>query len=118
MEIQHIDPWELVPPHEPREDFAELVDSMGEDGWTGRPLLIVEDATGTYHAWTGSHRIAAAREVGLESVPCYIVDEADINLVGHSATDVFLADWERLEVIRKIDDEAAIELMAAEVRGG
>lgn len=54
-------------------------DSMESGGWSGRPLVVVRAydgrvADGRYQALTGSHRLAAATEAGLESVPCVVVD--------------------------------------------
>lgn len=57
---KQVDPGELVEYHGTRdqEKLNSLIEAMRENGWQGRPIL----AQG-YMAWTGSHRIAAAREV-------------------------------------------------------
>lgn len=65
-----IDPYDVKPPHAPREKdkLAEITDSMKEVGWNGRPLVVV-DMEDYYQAVTGSHRLAAAKKAGLETVP-------------------------------------------------
>jgi len=52
---------------------VRIAAAMRRDGWQGRPLLIEEDVEGRLHAWTGSHRISAAREAGLIEVPCRVI---------------------------------------------
>ncbi len=49
-------------------------------GWSGRRLLVEElepigELSTTYAAWTGSHRIAALKKLGLKSVcvPCLVI---------------------------------------------
>jgi hypothetical protein len=57
----------IEPPHEVRDTkkFYDLVDDMKRKGWLGRPILAVEKG-GAIYALTGSHRIAAAQEVGID----------------------------------------------------
>jgi hypothetical protein len=55
------------------EKVARIAAAMRRDGWQGRPLLIEEDLDGRLNAWTGSHRISAAREAGLVEVPCRVI---------------------------------------------
>ena len=80
--IKRIDPddWlnkSLEPPHEVR-DFAKLKkikESMDSDGWQGRPVLVYEAGDNLAQSITGSHRIAAAKELGID-VPVKYVDES------------------------------------------
>lgn len=44
--------------------LAEIVNSMTENGWQGRPVIIANNANEGYEAITGSHRITAAKETG------------------------------------------------------
>ena len=65
--IRAIDPM-LVTPWNDSYDTrktARIAESMNEVGWQGRPLVVVPRASGGYQALTGSHRIEAAREVGI-----------------------------------------------------
>ena len=66
-------------------------------------------------AWTGSHRIAASIDAGLEEVPCYVVDEADLKAIDYDA-DYPVMDYERLAIIRKLGDDEATHLMWLENR--
>lgn len=106
-----IGPLDLIPPHAARTPklLADLVEAMKENGWQGRPLIVVETAGG-YQAWTGSHRIAAARRVGLSSVPCYVIRDAGLAAISPTF------DYERLTALRALRDEAAIRLMWLEGR--
>ena len=57
------------------ERVAELVESMSVDGWIGAPVLTYGD-----YALTGTHRLAAAEEAGVD-VPaldlCDMIEDAD-----------------------------------------
>ena len=67
------DPRQLVPRNRTMPDKVyALAASMKREGWKGDPLLAVED-----RALTGSHRLAAAPEAGLVSVPVLFLDPAD-----------------------------------------
>jgi len=109
---EQIPPQDLNSLHEVREQevFKELVVSMAENGWQGRPLLVI-DCEDKYVAWTGSHRIAAARKVGLLEVPCYVVSEHELLPHGVEAKWGHHDDSDRLSVIQKIGDEVALDLM-------
>ena len=103
-----IDPWEIEPLHGPRLDYHDLTDDMLANGWQGRPLLVIERDE-DYLAWTGSHRIAAARDAELETIPCYVLAQA---YVGDPSMPC--EDWERLEIVCGLGDQDAIELMSQE----
>lgn len=113
--IKQLDPGEITPLHEPTHSIDSLADDMRENGWQGRPLLVVETPT-AYLAWTGSHRIAAARASHLQAIPCRVIDEADLLAVADDP-HWHCMDYERLAILRKTGDEAAIALMVDEARG-
>jgi len=110
-------PWDIKPLHKPtnKRHLDELVESMKEIGWQGRPLLVIRRKS-DYVAWTGSHRIAAARKVGLDVVPCYLLDERKLLQHEIDAEWGHCEDRERLEICRKIGDDVAIHLMWVEGR--
>ena len=110
-------PDEVAPLHEARRPtlLAELVADMQERGWQGRDLLVIETES-AYQAWTGSHRIAAAREVGLKTIPCYVIQEKKLLKHGMDAVSGHVCDYERLAIMRKVGDETAIHLMWLEGR--
>jgi hypothetical protein len=53
--------------------YTKLVEDMDSHGWIGRPILVEPFGDG-FAAWTGSHRLAAARAAGLSSIPVVIID--------------------------------------------
>ena len=111
-----IAPEDVEPLHSPNVPalYRDLVRSMKKDGWNGRPLLVIECANGSFVAWTGSHRIAAAREAGLDSIPCYIIPELLIETDSIGARTGHVMDYERVRAINATGDETAIQLMSIE----
>lgn len=71
------DPNRIAPLHDAEDEakLADLVESMAANGWVGAPVVVITTEDGDPQAITGSHRIAAAREVGID-VPT--VDVADL----------------------------------------
>ncbi len=114
---QHISPFEIEPLHEVRNQsaVAEIVQEMSENGWRGRPLLVIR-STGRFVAWTGSHRIAAARDAGLATVPCYVLDESRLAAYDVDARWGHVDDTDRLRIIQKVGDPEALHLMWQEGR--
>lgn len=118
----------ITPVHEVMDEakLESLAASMAEDGWQGRPLLVVADGYGGHYALTGSHRYAGAVEAGLEEVPCIVIPEGApifVNLRGEVAVRFegvvhgvrLTDDDERLQALREHGLEVAAELMAAEI---
>lgn len=56
--------------------FKKLVADFEADGWNGRPVLVYAD---DQQAYTGSHRILAAREAGIE-VPVVLVTKQQMSV--------------------------------------
>lgn len=104
----------ITPLHLPRcpEKLASLIESMEQDGWVGNPVLILTEDTNEYQAVTGSHRIEAAIQVGIE-IPYYPLELDEEILV-----EIYEArnDEDRLELIVKNGgDEESIRIMSEEV---
>jgi hypothetical protein len=116
-EIIYLDPEEITPLHEARshQHLGELTDDMESNGWTGRPLLVIEREN-DYLAWTGSHRIAAAKKAGIKQIPCYALSESELVAHGFDAVWGHVEDYERLEILREVGDEAAVAIMWQENR--
>lgn len=108
---------EITPLHAARyrKHVRELAHDMRRNGWQGRPLLVIE-RDNDYLAWTGSHRIAAAKEAGIRQIPCYSLSESKLIALGFEADWGHVEDRDRLEILRKVGDENAISIMWQENR--
>lgn len=110
---------ECYPPHEEREPMklALLKGSLMGGGWSGRPLLGFRHSEGGIHLLTGTHRVLAAVDAGLRTVPVVILDAADDAL---DRLEELLNDCDDRDVLRWLRantyDAAAIALMEAEVQ--
>jgi hypothetical protein len=95
----------------------EIAASMKRVGWKGRPLLVVEDA-GKETAWTGTHRLAAAREAGLsmEQVPQVRVSADKLRAAGYDVDELAaLGKKKRVEALRKAGETEAADLLQEEI---
>ena len=111
-----IAPEDLCPLHaaHDKRKLNSLASDMRRHGWRGRPLLVIQRQE-SYFAWTGSHRIAAAMKAGLEAVPCYVVQEDQLQ--GEVDADWgHVDDAERLKAIRQTEDATAIHIIWLEGR--
>ena len=109
MTINQIDP-----PHEVNDaaKVAAIAADLEVNGWTGRPLLVLQ--VGDYYkALTGTHRLAAAKAAGLEDVPVVEVD-AEAFYADHDLSDIW-DDEVTLGILEEIEDSAAADLMRVEV---
>ena len=101
MEERDLPPTHVSPVNAPVNHtlVESLVESMEKDGWTGRPLLVEEVCRyklyTQYFAWTGSHRIEAAKRAGLSSVPCRVIThkEADSAFSGAGYDQYGFSSW-------------------------
>src|SRR5262249_14224980 len=116
-QITSIDPEEIEPLHEVRDQAKvdQLTADMKKNGWRGTPLLVIEPKS-DYLAWTGTHRLAAATQAGLSSVPCYVIHEQELLKRGFHPVVGHVMDYERLQILKKIGDEVAIRIMWHEGR--
>lgn len=117
-----VDKWLVEPPHEVRDrrHLAKLVESLATRGWAGRPLL-AETVRGGWRAWTGSHRLWAARRVErVTEVPVVVLDKrAYVRVHGRPSrsycSDTF-DDEDRLGRLLECGDHRAALLMARELK--
>lgn len=58
----------IEPPHDPHDEakLDQLTESMRLYGWIGAPVVVIDRGDADPLAVTGSHRIVAAREVGID----------------------------------------------------
>ena len=110
---QQVAPADIAPAHGVR-DTAKLdwlVETFLRDGWQGRPLLVVPLAhlildpppATPYQAWTGAHRLAAAMEAELATVPVIVVNAAALLRRGVMANEITAVktDREKLALLRR-----------------
>ena len=122
-------PTDIEPLHEVRdaEKLEALTASMERDGWQGRPIL-VSARDGGFFAYTGSHRIAAARAAGLDQVPVVVIeitetrtDEPDDDETPAPEYDAYGRielgndDDDRLEALRAWELPMSLDLMEQEI---
>jgi hypothetical protein len=113
---ENLDPFDIKPLNRCNPThLAELVDDMRKNGWHGRQLLVLEQKSGCVDL-IGSHRIGAAREVGLSSVPCYVLPEEELLKRGIDLDFHAVMDFQQLRLLRQIGGPTAIRLMWRETR--
>ncbi len=59
-----------------RAKYEYLVEQFENEGYVGRPVVVVENGNDGYIALTGSHRILAASEANID-VPCVVIPYSD-----------------------------------------
>jgi len=73
-----LDPRRIEPvnPITDEDKMNALAWDFHENGYDGRPILVVDNGDGSYQALTGSHRIEAAKEANIE-IPSKVVPYSD-----------------------------------------
>jgi len=66
-----VSPKDIMPFHEEVDHSytRKLASNMAKNGWTGRPLVVMDLPDGTLKGLTGSHRVRAAVEAKLKLIP-------------------------------------------------
>ena len=94
-----------------------LVVDMQKNGWRGDPLLVFDNGNGVY-ALNGSHRIAAARQVGIDVPVIYADDSRFITALddaGVTFDDLIGSGDDRVaDFLRKSGDMRGSDLMEKE----
>lgn len=119
LNLEYRSPRAIEPPHEVRDPqkLEKIKESMVSAGFEGRPILAFDIGRGA-EALTGSHRIRAARQAGLDKIPVVMISDDIANYTdeaGRTIQDAAymeadeLADW-----LRKFGDDDAADLMALE----
>ena len=109
----------IEPPHhvKDKQKLGKLLTEMENNGWVGRPILAYQN-DGEYFALTGSHRIAAAKKLGIE-IPVMLVDDDVVNFENDSGEflqEIAGSGDDRVAVfLRDAGDSRAADLMDAEV---
>lgn len=103
----------IIPLHEVTDEakVEAIAESMRKNGWFGRPILVEDEDASETQAFTGTHRIAAAKHAGIEPEVYSLVNgKTDIGALMFDCLD----DEDRIKVINQGGDETAIEIMAQE----
>jgi uncharacterized ParB-like nuclease family protein len=83
-----IPPGQIRPIHGVQEQakYEALLEAMRLVGWEGRPIVVVYSfkISTRYQALTGSHRLAAARKIGLKEIPAIVVKGAAAKVIKKS----------------------------------
>lgn len=98
--LDKIEPWHEVTDYEKVE---WIVEDMKENGWCGRPLVVLE-IDGEYQALTGSHRYEAAKEVGISHIPCAVVAESVLD--HYSLSEIMRDEINTRYIIGEFDEKA------------
>ena len=129
MKTEHIRLSKIEPLHSAgdRALVRQLAQSMQQEGWRGNPLLVIDLGYG-YQALTGSHRLEAAREAGLDEVPAVVIDDPGHRVKGDGCetcgNDCRIIrlieardDYERADIVTEIYGEDYATLLLAEIDG-
>lgn len=75
---EKLDPQEITTQNEVRDPGMRdyLVQQFEENGWNGRPIVAYGNGGNGYVALTGSHRVAAAAEAGIQ-VPAVLIESQE-----------------------------------------
>lgn len=73
-DIREVNPMEITPPNRVTSSskYRYLINEFENNGYNGRRVVLVENGNDGYQALTGSHRILAAREAGVD-VPSVVI---------------------------------------------
>ncbi len=93
-----------------RQKVAKIAESMENNGYDGRPIVVLDDANEGYRALTGSHRIAAAKELDID-IPAIVIDNNDATA---TLLDVY-NDEELAQVAKELYDNGDIDERAYNV---
>src|ERR1700753_448665 len=115
LEAKRIEPVNSVT--DPKK-LEGLIERFREDGWNGRPILVIKGHHNGVQALTGSHRIYAAKKAGIE-VPVVEVNPEILyhtDEEGRSIDDLSrYEDSALVHFLREFGDEKAAELVEIEI---
>ena len=99
--IEYIEAQDIIPVNEITDNnkYKALVRSMKEENWKGREILAIQDGE-NYQALTGSHRIHAAREAGVE-VKTNVIDTSKMTKNDIDRLINAKEDGDRLDILEE-----------------
>ncbi len=103
-----VDPYEVDPVNDITDEakIKYLVEEFEKNGYRGRPVVALGSESGSSIALTGSHRILAAREAGIE-IPVVYIEYDENNPLIQDLTDA-QGDDERAQVAAELYEEGTI----------
>jgi hypothetical protein len=124
---EDVSPYRVSPIHEVRDrgKLHTLVQSMKESGWEGDPVLAIKNGEEDFQAWNASHRIAAAKQAGLDDIPVVAIEREDFleaaEVAGYNEEQAESLlenqedDEDRLKILKELGFNVAAEIMRREV---
>jgi ParB-like chromosome segregation protein Spo0J len=117
-----VDPRRINPLHRVRRKKTHLpllVALMRQHGWRGRPILVEQVKPGHYQAWTGTHRLAAAKRAPLRRVPVVLINlkkwAKRWGPIQRLAIDMVDDDEDKYVALLKAGDKMAADIIRQEV---
>lgn len=98
---EHVDELDIHPENPRKGNVDQIAESIDENGWYG--TLVAQEST--RRVLVGNHRLKAARQIGMETVPVMWVDVDDDH-----ARRILLSD-NRLSDLAGYDEEALAEML-------
>lgn len=97
-----------------KDKLNAIVAGMKEKGWEGRPILAIKEKGKKLHGLTGTHRVLAARKVGI-GVPVHILKGEELEEAGIDPEFIRATDDEDKEYkLRRAGFTQAADLMKEE----
>ncbi len=117
-----VDPRNITPLHRIKKSrlhhLRELLRRLRKDGWQGRPILVELIGRNRYQAWTGTHRLAAARRLHMR-VPVVLIDKRKWVRRWGPPEDLIIDevddDFDKYFALLKAGDKLAARIMHQEV---
>lgn len=75
--LDEISPWTAALHSADAAKVAAIVAHVGDGPWTLPPVLVIESEGNGATVLDGHHRTAAARALGIDRIPAYVVTVAD-----------------------------------------
>jgi hypothetical protein len=111
-------PGDIRPPNEVTDNkkYKKLKESMNENGWQGRPIIVIDEG-GSYYGLTGSHRLAAAQSASVRKIPVIIVPSDKLSedelqgIVGGGGSEDYV-----LQGLRAVDLDKYADLVEEDLK--
>lgn len=115
-EVENVRPGDVNPVNDVTNmnKMYAISEDMSTNGFQGEAILAY-DAGGYYQAVTGSHRIYAAREAGLEKIPVHVMDTSKWSEEDIDEFNGLNEDEDRASFIQKMADRGKADQESARI---